>query len=367
GCDPSVPRQSCGAPEAMWALQASLLLVATCVAVSADPVPSLPGDIRVQENFDVTRIYGKWFQLAVGSTCPWLKRVQHRMSVSTLVLGEGASEAEISVTQTHWRRGVCEETSGAYEKTSTAGRFLYHKPKWNVTVESYVVHTNYDEYAILLTKKTSRHHGPTITAKLYGREPQLRDSLLQAFRELALGVGIPEDSIFTMANRGECVPGEQEPEPTPPSRARRAVLPQDEGSGAEQLEPGFNQKEDSCQLDYSAGPCLGLFQRYFYNGTSMACETFQYGGCLGNGNNFGSEKACLQTCRTVEACNLPIVRGPCRAFSQLWAFDAVQGKCVLFTYGGCQGNGNKFYSEKECKEYCGIPGDGQEELLRVSN
>lgn len=43
----------------------------------------------------------------------------------------------------------------------------------------------------------------------------------------------------------------------------------------------------------------------------------------------------------------------------LWAFDAVHGKCIRFTYGGCQGNGNKFYSEKECKEYCGVPGDGR--------
>lgn len=36
-------------------------------------------------------------------------------------------------------------------------------------MESYVVHTNYDEYAIFLTKKFSRHHGTTITAKLYGK------------------------------------------------------------------------------------------------------------------------------------------------------------------------------------------------------
>lgn len=42
-----------------------------------------------------------------------------------------------------------------------------------------------------------------------------------------------------------------------------------------------------------------MVRRYFYNGSSMACEPFQYGGCLGNGNNFVSEKECLQTCRTV--------------------------------------------------------------------
>lgn len=46
-----------------------------------------------------------------------------------------------------------------------------------------------------------------------------------------------------------------------------------------------------------------MFKRYFYNGTSMACETFYYGGCMGNGNNFPSEKECLQTCRTVGECH----------------------------------------------------------------
>lgn len=152
----------------------------------------------------------------MGSTCPWLKRLKDRLTISTLVLGEGVTEQEISMTGTHWRKGVCEEISGAYEKTGTDGKFLYHKSKWNVSMESYVVHTNYDEYAILLTKKFSRRHGPTITAKLYGREPQLRESLLEEFREVALGVGIPADSIFTMADRGECVPGEQEPAPPPP-------------------------------------------------------------------------------------------------------------------------------------------------------
>ena len=46
-------------------------------------------------------------------------------------------------------------------------------------MESYVVHTNYDEYAIFLTKKFSRRHGPTITAKLYGKGLE-HDSLVGA-------------------------------------------------------------------------------------------------------------------------------------------------------------------------------------------
>uniref|UniRef100_A0A8C0FN50 BPTI/Kunitz inhibitor domain-containing protein n=1 Tax=Bubo bubo TaxID=30461 RepID=A0A8C0FN50_BUBBB len=124
-----------------------------------------------------------------------------------------------------------------------------------------------------------------------------------------------------------------------------------------------------------------MLSRFFYNSSSMACETFLYGGCLGNGNNFYSEKECLQACRTEgergehrggatardvpllrhqreserAACRLPIAQGPCQKPVTRWAFDAAQGKCIMFSYGGCKGNGNQFYSEKECKEYCGAP------------
>ncbi|MCQ7614298.1 BPTI/Kunitz-type proteinase inhibitor domain-containing protein, partial [Salmonella enterica] len=355
-----------GPPRAMWTLQILLPLLAACLAAHGGPV-ALSEDIQVQENFDLPRIYGKWFNVAIGSTCPWLKRFVDRMAMSTLVLGAGDGEGQLSVTSRHWRRGVCEESAGAYEKTDTPGKFLHQKSFWSSNIESYVVRTNYEEYAILLSKKHSRRHGITLTAKLYGRTPQLRDSLVGEFREFALGVGIPEDSIFTVPDRGECVPGEQQSTPSPSSRFRRAVIPQEEeGSGTEQLVTNLTKSEDSCQLDYAEGPCLGMVKRYYYNGVSMACEPFQYGGCLGNGNNFVSEKECLQTCRTVAACNLPIVGGPCKGFMELWAFDAAKGKCVPFTYGGCQGNGNKFYSEKECKEYCGMPGDGDEELLPSS-
>lgn len=98
----------------------------------------------------------------------------------------------------------------------------------------------------------------------------------------------------------------------------------------------------------------------------MTCQMFQYGGCLGNQNNFHTEKECLQSCRTEAACRLQIDVGPCGKLMQFWAFDSTCGKCVPFNYGGCQGNGNRFYSQKECEEYCGVNKDGDEELLKVN-
>uniref|UniRef100_A0A8C2WVR2 BPTI/Kunitz inhibitor domain-containing protein n=1 Tax=Cyclopterus lumpus TaxID=8103 RepID=A0A8C2WVR2_CYCLU len=37
--------------------------------------------------------------------------------------------------------------------------------------------------------------------------------------------------------------------------------------------------------------------RYYDNSSSMSCELFMSGGCLGNRNNFENERVCLQTCR----------------------------------------------------------------------
>lgn len=40
-------------------------------------------------------------------------------------------------------------------------------PGWDVSIQSYVLRTNYDEYAVILMKKKSSF-GPSTTLKLYG-------------------------------------------------------------------------------------------------------------------------------------------------------------------------------------------------------
>ncbi len=52
---------------------------------------------------------------------------------------------------------------------------------------------------------------------------------------------------------------------------------------------------DMCSLDKDPGDCDGFFPRYYYN-ESGKCEIFVYGGCGGNGNNFDSLSECLRTC-----------------------------------------------------------------------
>jgi hypothetical protein len=49
-------------------------------------------------------------------------------------------------------------------------------------------------------------------------------------------------------------------------------------------------------------------------------------------------------------CALPFEVGPCEAAISVWA--AVDGKCVERTYGGCEGNENRFRSLAECLAVC---------------
>ena len=60
---------------------------------------------------------------------------------------------------------------------------------------------------------------------------------------------------------------------------------------AECLEPA-----QVCALPPDVGPCRALIPRFFHNATSMKCESFNYGGCFGNENNFISSAECESKC-----------------------------------------------------------------------
>ena len=53
-----------------------------------------------------------------------------------------------------------------------------------------------------------------------------------------------------------------------------------------------------------------------------------------------------------EVCRLPVRPGSsCKARMRRWAFSA--GRCQQFFYSGCDGNGNNFETEEECRAMCG--------------
>ncbi|XP_070377335.1 papilin [Dermacentor albipictus] len=114
---------------------------------------------------------------------------------------------------------------------------------------------------------------------------------------------------------------------------------------------------DACLLPKVIGTCDGQYQHWYFNATTRSCESFMYGGCLGNNNRFASKDLCEQTCLQQEKlgkhqCEQSAAPGPCRGSYKRFYYDRQDNQCKRFTYGGCQGNANNFVTEEECSEQC---------------
>lgn len=149
------------------------------------------------------------------------------------------------------------------------------------------------------------------------------------------------------------------------------------------------------------GRCKGYFLRYFYSPESNSCDTFVFGGCKGNSNNFYSKESCQAACtpalnvhglRTsipsgkesrgdasmvkfgedttppasqpsksvttgdttsaTSICALEKKTGFCKAYVTRYYYDSAEGRCMTFVYGGCRPNPNNFKSLEECERRC---------------
>ncbi|KAK5851892.1 hypothetical protein PBY51_023409 [Eleginops maclovinus] len=347
----------------------SLLLLAWTWTLQG--VPVLPDPLYpTQENFDLARFLGTWHDVASASSCPHMQRRGGDSAIGKLVLQRGTTQDKLMVTRKVLRQGTCKEMAVDYVLTTTPGRFSFHVAKWGADVDAYVVHTNYNEYAIMIMSKQKSAGVKSTSVKLYSRSMVVRDTVLDDFKTLVRQQGMSDDTITIKQNKGDCVPGEVVAAATAQletQRRRRDVVPslvqaEEEGSG--DVTPLFSGSE-SCKAAPDTGPCFGLHQRYYYNSSSMSCELFKYGGCMGNQNNFENERECLQRCRTEAVCRLPMAVQPCTSQPPVWVFDSTVGLCVLYKNGNCQGNGNKFYSKAECGEYCGVVND-EGELLKAN-
>ncbi|XP_060916079.1 tissue factor pathway inhibitor 2 [Labrus mixtus] len=111
-----------------------------------------------------------------------------------------------------------------------------------------------------------------------------------------------------------------------------------------------------CLLQVDEGPCRGDIERYYYNTITQKCEIFYYGGCQGNANNFKSFQECQKTCFRIpkipQICRFTKEEGPCRALFHMYFFNMTTMQCEPFSYGGCMGNSNRFQDLTSCMEYC---------------
>ncbi|CAI5451245.1 unnamed protein product [Caenorhabditis angaria] len=79
-----------------------------------------------------------------------------------------------------------------------------------------------------------------------------------------------------------------------------------------------------CLHPKDAGNCRGQFVRWFFDAEKKSCDVFSYTGCQGNGNNFASQEECLAICHRAE----PVVQQPqLPDFKQICSNDVDAGEC----------------------------------------
>ncbi|XP_067451749.1 kunitz-type protease inhibitor 2 [Thunnus thynnus] len=126
-----------------------------------------------------------------------------------------------------------------------------------------------------------------------------------------------------------------------------------------------------CEAAPQAGPCRAAFQHWYYNSKTGSCQSFIYGGCRGNKNNYINKESCVATCTAVtvlpskkaspedqeeadykERCVSTPDPGPCRAAFPKFYYDSNTASCQSFIYGGCRGNQNRYNSIEDCMARC---------------
>ncbi|KAL7629998.1 UNVERIFIED_CONTAM: hypothetical protein RMT77_019882 [Armadillidium vulgare] len=92
------------------------------------------------------------------------------------------------------------------------------------------------------------------------------------------------------------------------------------------------------------------YSMLFYNKATGKCEKFTYGGCNGNENNFKLLSDCKDKCEA--GCDKPVDPGLCEENLERYFYNETSLECETFTYGGCEGNGNNYLTKAECEAEC---------------
>ncbi|CAB1352077.1 unnamed protein product [Coregonus sp. 'balchen'] len=191
---------------------------------------------------------GKWHDIAVASTCPWMQRHKGDAAIGTLELQASGTEGKVSMTRSKKKHGTCKQISGDYELTDTPGRFTYHVAKWGADVDAYVVHTDYDKYAIVMMSKQKTGGEKTKSAKLYSRTMELPPTILDDFRRLGSG----DDTMMF-------------------------------------------RSEAACRLPVDVWPCTGQPKMWVFHSNSGLCLDYKKDYCQVNSNKFYSKRESLSS------------------------------------------------------------------------
>ncbi len=89
---------------------------------------------------------------------------------------------------------------------------------------------------------------------------------------------------------------------------------------------------DVCGLAPETGPCLAAFQRWYFDRSTNSCQSFTWGGCGGNDNNFESAELCVGMCGGATPCG----DTQCRPHQKCRIFEDPQSGPTAYCADTCE-------------------------------
>ncbi|XP_046888894.1 WAP, Kazal, immunoglobulin, Kunitz and NTR domain-containing protein 2-like [Hypomesus transpacificus] len=123
------------------------------------------------------------------------------------------------------------------------------------------------------------------------------------------------------------------------------------------------ENQTRCQAEECMRPpdveeeCAEEKVSWYYEPKRNTCLSFAHGSCGSGRKSLDSYEACMLCCGPdlAEPCSLPSLQGPCKAYEPRWVYSSTLRQCQSFIYGGCSGNDNNFESKEACEEMCPFP------------
>ncbi|KAM4664710.1 lipocalin-like [Discoglossus pictus] len=160
-------------------------------------------DVPVQEDFQDDKVVGKWYSFGLASNSKWFQSKKQIMKMCTTVITPTA-DGNLEITITYPKMDRCEKRTMTYFKTEQPGVFTSKSQLSKGDLQIRMVETNYDEYALMHTVKTTASEVNTIVS-LFGRSKELSQERLNKFTQFAREQGLTEDQILILPHTDKCM------------------------------------------------------------------------------------------------------------------------------------------------------------------